>query len=111
MTIVVEAEGERLEQVKNQLGRLIDVIEVREFKENEIIDRELLLVRVTATAKTKAELERITKQFGAKLAKSTDHFVVIDATGDTQELDRLVEQLRSYGITKLVRTGRVALET
>ena len=111
MTIVVEAEGERLEQVKNQLGRLIDVIEVQEFKENEIIDRELLLARVTATAKTKAELEHIAKQFGAKLATSTDRSVVIEATGDTQELDRLVEQLRSYGITKLVRTGRVALET
>ena len=111
MTIVVDADVQKLEQVKHQLGRLIDIIEVQEFKENEIIDRELLLARVTATAKTKPELKRIAKQFGAKLAKSTDRSVVIEATGDTQELDRLVEHLRPHGITKLVRTGRVALET
>ena len=110
MTIVVDAEGPRLEQVKNQLNRLIDVIEVKELHDGEFIDREILLARVRATGQTKATLEQLAKRYGAKLADATDSSVVIEAAGDTQVLDQLVEQLRPHGITKLVRTGRVALE-
>ena len=110
MTIVVDADALKLEQVKRQLGRLIDVIEVQEFKEGAFIDRELLLARVGANGKTKAAIEEIAKRFGAKLADTNDHSVVIEAAGDTNVLDQLVEQLRPHGITKLVRTGRIALE-
>ena len=110
MTIVVDADALKLEQVKRQLNRLIDVIDVQELKEGEYLDRELLLARVKANGQTKAGLEALAKQFGAKLADSTDHSVVIEAAGDTKTLNRLVEQLRAHGITTLVRTGRVALE-
>ena len=111
MTIVVDADTpQKLEQVKNQLGRLIDVIEVQELKEGEFIDRELLLARVNVSEQTRTELEQLAKRFGGKLADATDHSMVIEASGDTKTLDLLVEQLRTHGITKLVRTGRVALE-
>ena len=110
MTIVVDADAQKLEQVKSQLGRLIDVIEVQELKEQEFLDRELLLARVNANGQTKSELEQLAQRFGAKLANATDRSVVIEAAGDTKTLDRLVEELKAHGITKLVRTGRVALE-
>jgi acetolactate synthase-1/3 small subunit len=110
MTIVVDADAVKLEQVKAQLSRLIDVIGVQEMKEGKYLDRELLLARVKADGRTKAQLEDVAKQFGAKLANTTDHAVVIEAAGDTKTLDRLVEQLRPHGISQLVRTGRVALE-
>ena len=110
MTIVVDAEGPRLEQVKNQLGRLVDVIEVQELIEGQYLDRELLLARVEANGAAKGQLEQVAKRFGAKLVDATDHSVVIEGAGDTKALDQLVEQLRTHKITKLVRTGRVALE-
>ena len=110
MTIVVDAEGPRLEQVKNQLRRLIDVIEVQELSEGGFIDRELLLARVSANGQTRSELEAIARRFGGKLADAGEQSVVIEAAGDTQVLDQLVEQLRAHKILKLVRTGRVALE-
>ena len=110
MTIVVDADTVKLEQVKRQLDRLIDVIDVKELHEGEFIDRELLLAQVKAEAKARGELERIVATFGGKVASTTDHAVVVEAAGDTKTLDRLVEQLRTYGIQKLVRTGRVALE-
>jgi len=110
MTIVVDADAVKLEQVKRQLGRLVDVIDVQELKEGEYIDRELLLARVNANGTTKGQLEQIAKRFGAKMVDSTSHSVVIEASGDTKTLDQLVEQLRVHQITKLVRTGRVALE-
>ena len=110
MTIVVDADAPKLEQVKNQLNRLIDVIEVKELQEGEFIDREILLARVRADGKTRGQLEQLAARFGAKLADATDSSVVIEAAGDIKILDQLVEQLRPHGITKLVRTGRVALE-
>ncbi len=110
MTIVVDADAQKLEQVKSQLNRLVDVIGVQELKEGEFIDRELLLARVSANGNARAELEQVAKRFGGKLADANDQSVVIEAIGDTKVLDQLVEQLRSYGITRLVRTGRVALE-
>ena len=111
MTIVVDADTpQKLEQVKNQLGRLIDVIEVQELKEGELIDREILLTRVNADTQAQAQLKTLVERFGGKLADVTSHSIIVEATGDTKALDQLVEQLRPYGITKLVRTGRVALE-
>ena len=110
MTIVVDADAQKLGQVKSQLGRLIDVIAVQELKDGQFIDRELLLARVTSSGATRAKLEALVQQFGAKLAVSGDQSVVIEAAGDTNMLNQLVEQLRSHGITQLVRTGRVALE-
>ena len=110
MTIVVDADAQKLEQVKSQLNRLIDVIGVHELKEGEFIDRELLLARVRANGKARVELEQVAKRFGGKLADANDQSVVIEAIGDTKVLDQLVEQLRPHGITRLVRTGRVALE-
>src|SRR3989338_3086675 len=111
MTIVVDADAKKLEQVKSQLGRLIDVIYVQELREQQFIDRELLLARVSsANGAMAAKLEALAKRFGARLADKTDRSVVIEAAGDTKTLDQLVEQLRPHGITKLVRTGRVALE-
>jgi acetolactate synthase-1/3 small subunit len=110
MTIVVDADAVKLEQVKNQLARLIDVIEVQELKDGAFIDREILLARVTANGSTKATIEELAKKFGAKVADANAHSVVIEATGDKKALDQLIEQLRPHGITKLVRTGRVALE-
>ena len=110
MTIVVDADALKLEQVKNQLNRLIDVIEVQELKEGQYLDRELLLARVSVNGTARAAVEEIARRFGAKCADANSRSVVIEAAGDTQALDQLVEQLRPHGITKLVRTGRVALE-
>jgi len=110
MTIVVDADAQKLEQVKSQLNRLVDVIGVQELKEGEFIDRELLLARVSANGNARAELEQVAKRFGGKLADANDQSVVIEAIGDTKVLDQLVEHLRPHGITRLVRTGRVALE-
>ena len=110
MTIVVDADRIKLEQVKRQLGRLIDVIEVKELKEEDFVGRDVLLARVNADETKRAELEALIQRFGAKFCEVTDHSVVIEAVGRTKDVDQLVERLRAYGIAQLVRTGRVALE-
>src|SRR3989338_4962171 len=97
MTIVVDADAPKLEQVKAQLGRLIDVIEVQELKPGHFVDRELLLAQVKANSGTKAELEALTKRYGAKVAHATDTSIVVEVTGDTKTLDKLVNEMRTHG--------------
>jgi acetolactate synthase-1/3 small subunit len=109
MTIVVDADALKLEQVKRQLDRLVDVIEVEELKEGEFIDRELLLVRVAADAAKRGELQQIAERVGGKLADAGARSVVIEAMGDTKRLNALIETLRPFGILHLVRTGRIAM--
>ncbi len=110
MTIVVDADAVKLEQVKNQLNRLIDVIEVQELREGQFIDRELLLARVNLASASSGQIEQIVQQAGGRVLETKNGSAVIEAAGDTKTIDRLVEQLRPLGITKLVRAGRVALE-
>ena len=112
MTIVVDVDTpQKLDQVKHQLSRLIDVIEVQELKDGAFIDRELLLVRVHANGVHRKELLQIVEQFGARVADDTSvDSLVIEAMGDTTRLDGFVELLKPHGIKQLVRTGRIALE-
>ena len=109
MTIVVDADALKLEQVKRQLNRLIDVVEVDELKDGEFIDRELLLARVAVDGAKRAELLRIVETFGAKIADDAPGSVAIEAMGDTRRLDGLIDTLRPFGIKQLVRTGRIAM--
>ena len=110
MTIVVDADAQKLEQVKRQLNRLIDVIDVRELGNGGFIARDLLLARVNARGASREELKRTLARYGAKVADERDDSLVIEAVGDAKQLDELVEQLKPHGLSKLVRAGRVALE-
>lgn len=110
MTIVVEGDGATLEQVKRQLNRLVDVVDVWEVSAGEYIDRELLLARVTVDEKKRAAVEALAGRFGAKVSDAQGDAVIIEATGNRSSLDGLLEELRPFGISKLARTGRVALE-
>ena len=110
MTIVVDADAQKLEQVKSQLGRLIDVIEVEELKEGAFIDRELLLARVSVNGHTRQEIVKIVEDSGARIADDSEDSVVIEAIGDTKRIDGLIELLKRHPIKQIVRTGRVALE-
>ena len=109
MTIVVKADYRTFEQVKKQLNRLIDVIKVQELKEDEFLDRELLLVRVKITAKTRAEVMQIAATCQARVADAHDDSLILEATGDRQQITSLIELLKPFGLKEVVRTGRVAL--
>src|SRR4028119_782427 len=67
MTIVVRGDDTVLEQVTKQLNKLIDVIEIQDFRDHEYVDRELLLMRVTVDNHTRAEVMQICDIFRAKI--------------------------------------------
>jgi len=111
MTIVVEGDDKTLEQIKKQSNKLIDVIKVVDYKEGDFLDRELLLVKVSFTPKTREEILGVIAKVGAKIEFTGKKSLCVEATGDQGKVKKLLELLRPFGILEVVRTGRIAIDT
>ena len=110
MTIVVEAKDEKvLEQIHKQLNKLIDVITVTDFTKKDHLDRELILAKINLLPKDQVRLEAIFKKFVGKIIHHKAEIAIIEAVGDQQQINELLEELNKFGIKELVRTGKLAI--
>jgi acetolactate synthase-1/3 small subunit len=109
MTIVVRGDDKVLEQVTKQLDKLIDVIDVQDFRDEEYVDRELVLLRVTATSKTRPEVMQICDIFRAKIIDVQPETLAIEVTGSESKINKFLLLMDRFGIKELTRTGKVAL--
>jgi acetolactate synthase I/III small subunit len=109
MTIVVRGDDNVLEQVTKQLNKLIDVIHIQDFREDEYVDRELVLMRVNVNAGTRAEVMQICDIFRAKIIDVQHKNVSIEITGNESKINKFIFLMEPFGMTDLTRTGRVAL--
>jgi len=109
MTIVVKGDDAVLEQIIKQLNKLIDVIEVQDFREGEYVDRELVLLKVAADAKNRSEVMQICDIFRAKIVDVAHTALTIEITGTESKVAAFLELMESFGIRDLTRTGKVAM--
>jgi acetolactate synthase-1/3 small subunit len=109
MTIVVRGDDAVLDQVTKQLRKLVDVIELQDFTENESVDRELVLMRVNVTPQTRGEVMQICDTFRAKIIDVQRQNVSIEITGDDSKISKFIFLMESFGISDLTRTGKIAL--
>lgn len=109
MTIVVRGDDTVLEQVTKQLNKLIDVIDVQDFRDDEYVDRELVLLRVNVNAETRAEVLQICDIFRAKIIDVQHKNVSIEVTGNESKISKFIFLMEPFGISDLTRTGKVAL--
>ncbi len=109
MTFVVEGDDATVEQVTKQLYKLIDVVRVLEMSEDEIVAREMALIKVRATAQTRSEIIQIVDIFRANIIDVSPESLIIEVTGDEDKIDSLYDLLKTFGVRELMRTGRVAM--
>jgi acetolactate synthase-1/3 small subunit len=109
MTIVVRGDDKVLEQVTRQLEKLIDVIEVQDFRDEEYVDRELVLLRVHADAKTRTEIIQICEMFRAKIIDVQKNKLAIELTGNESKIAKFLSLMEAFGIEDVTRTGKIAL--
>lgn len=110
INIVVSVESENeLDQVVNQLGKLIDVIKIVNLSKSPSIERELVMIKVKATKETRADLVGIVDIFRAQIVDVTSENIVIELTGNQGKIDAICEVLSDYEIVEIVRTGAIAL--
>ena len=108
ITLQVNVEDVVLEQITKQLNKLIEVLKIVELEES-AVRRELVLVKVRATAETRSQLIEIIGLFGAKAVDLTSEIITVEATGSPAKLQALLELLEPYGVRELVQSGMVAL--
>ena len=109
MTIVTRGDEATLVQIVRQLQKLVDVLEVQDFKEHEYIDRELVLVKVGVNSETRAAVMQIADIFRAKIVDVQPASLTVEVTGNESKVEKFLELLTVYGIIDLTRTGKVAL--
>ncbi|HEY4686916.1 MAG TPA: acetolactate synthase small subunit [Candidatus Subteraquimicrobiales bacterium] len=109
MTLVVEAKSHQLEQVTKQLHKLINVVKISDLNPQESIGRELVLIKITADAGTRAQIMEIVDIFRAKIVDVAKETLIIEATGTEDKIKALEDLLKPHGIRELVRSGRVSL--
>src|ERR1041385_6080388 len=109
MTIVTRGDDATVEQIVKQLNKLVDVLEVTDFREGEFVDRELVLVKVNVDSKSRAEVMQITDIFRAKIVDVQPKSLTVEITGNESKVEKFLHLMTTFGIIDLTRTGKVAL--
>lgn len=109
MTIVVTGDDSTLDQINKQTFKLIDVIKVVDYSEIPIVERELALIKVKAEAEQRAAIMQIVDVFRAKIIDISDTSFTIEVTGGIDKVDAIENLLAPFGISEVVRTGKIAM--
>ena len=109
MTIVTRGDDATVEQIVRQLNKLVNVLEVTNFRDYEYIDRELVLVKVKVDGKRRSEVMQITDIFRTKIVDVQPKSMTIEVTGNETKVTKFIELMENFGVLELTRTGKVAL--
>lgn len=110
ITIVVDDKENVVEQINKQLNKLIDVIKLKDYTPDEIISRELMLIKVNSSNQTRGEIAELANLAGAKIADITRNSITLEVCDTTDRLENLLDLCRPYGLKEAIRTGTIALE-
>ena len=109
MTIVVNGSAPIVEQVRKQLGKVVNVVKVSDITADNTVARELALIKVGATSSTRREIIQIVDIFRANIVDVASDSVTVEVTGDEEKINSLFNLLRGFGIKEITRTGRIAM--
>ena len=109
MTFVVEGDDGVVEQVTKHLHKLIDVIKVSDISNENIVSRELALIRVRSNVQSRSEIMQIVDIFRANIVDVSPDSLVVEVTGDEDKVDSLHELLKTFGVLEVMRTGTIAI--
>ncbi|MCE2809103.1 MAG: acetolactate synthase small subunit [Planctomycetota bacterium] len=110
MTFVVRGDDRVLEQVRKQLEKIVTVVSVQDISANDYVERDLMLIKVSASTGTKrSEIRELAEIFRARIVDVGPEELMIEISGRENKVQAFVERMRPYGINELVRTGRIAM--
>ena len=106
ITIIIDVETlEESELIIKQLNRLIDVVRVRDITDIPHLEREVILVKLSAPTAKRAEILAIIQPFRASVVDVAPKSITIQMSGDSEKIEALLRVIRPYGIQNVARTG------
>ncbi len=109
MTFVVEGDDRTVEQVTKHLHKLIDVVKVSDISEQNIVERELALIRVKTNPQSRSEVMQIVNIFRAGIVDVAVDSTIVEVTGNENKVNSLHKLLEPFGVVEVMRTGTIAM--
>lgn len=109
MTVVARGDDDILEQIRKQLAKLIDVVEIMELEPDCAVTRELILIRVEASAEERQQVLSTADIFRAKIVDVAETSLMIELTGNQAKIEAFIRLLSRYKVLELARTGITGL--
>jgi acetolactate synthase-1/3 small subunit len=110
MTITVKGDEKTLEQIVKQMNKLIDVVKVSQLEPENIVTRELALIKVNVPDnKSRSDVINCVDVFRGRVVDVSPEALTIEITGTPDKIDAFLNLMRTYGIMELARTGLTAL--
>lgn len=110
VTIVADGNDRTIEQLEKQLNKLIDVIKVKTLRPDELISRELLLIKINVDSSQRSEVITTAKIMGAKVTDISRSTMTLEISDTADQLATFEDLLSPYGVKEVVRTGIVAMQ-
>lgn len=109
MVFVVDGDQYTVDQATKQLDKLIEIVRVSDITHEEMVSRELAMIKVRTTSSTRAEIIEVVQLFRANVVDVGSQTLVIEVTGEEEKINALINLLEPFGILEMMRTGRVAM--
>ena len=109
LVLTVSGDQPIIEQIMKQLNKLIGVIKTVDLNEGKYLERELLLVKVDNNTQKRSEILKLVELYRGMVIDVTPKYLMVEAMGESHQIDGLLVALRPYGLKEVVRTGKVAI--
>ncbi len=109
ITMVVPGDEKVVEQLIKQLYKLISVLKVQDISQQPCVERELMLIKVNATASNRDEVIQLAQIFRARVVDLSEEALTIEVVGDPGKIVAIIQMLNKFGIREIARTGKIAL--
>ena len=109
MVIVTSGDQATLEQIRKQLGKIVTVVKVRNYSEEECVERDLLLIQIHCPSEKRTELSQLAGVFRGTVVDVGPRSVTVQLTGPEKKIEAFIDLARPYGILQMARTGVIAI--
>ena len=109
ITLTVETDEVQLDQIQKQIYKLVDAIKVKVFSPEQVVRRELMLIKVKADVSVRPQIIQLADVYRGNVLDVGPSSIVIEITGETQKLDAFIEIMKEYGILEIAKTGCTAM--
>lgn len=110
MTFVVNGNAHSLNQVRKQLEKIVTIVRVVDYSDEEFVERDLMLIKVRTESTThRSQLKELVDIFRGSIVDVNPDHVMIEMSGQERKIEAFITAVKPFGIIEMVRTGRIAL--
>ena len=109
LTLTVDADDTSLDQIQKQIYKIIDVVKVKVLPESDVVCRELMLIKVKATATTRSQIVQIADVFRGNVLDISPNSMIIEVIGSVEKLRGFADIMETYGILEMAKSGITAM--